>query len=260
MATYKIKKGDNLTKIAKQYGTTVDALVKSNNIKDKNLILTGKTLIVPGSKSSSGTPSAVQGRRSAPVKNILQAKPKSNSKTQPGSGMRASESKKTTIGNVAGVGEYKMNIGKSNLTKAQRDAIAANQSSNDKVVSAIVQMAVPGTGAFKVIKGIKAIKAAKAAGAAVKMLPAGKALPKAIGPGPRGLASSASARLARTTTRTSNAVPASAKNVPAVTRAQNNVKKLEAAVKKGIATKGELNEAKLMLRAEVQKIAKKAGK
>lgn len=48
MADYKIKKGDNLTKIAKKYGTTVDALVKANNIKDKNLIITGRTLNIPG--------------------------------------------------------------------------------------------------------------------------------------------------------------------------------------------------------------------
>lgn len=48
MADYKIKKGDNLTKIAKKYGTTVDALVKANNIKNKNLIITGRTLTIPG--------------------------------------------------------------------------------------------------------------------------------------------------------------------------------------------------------------------
>lgn len=48
MANYVIKKGDNLTKIAKKYGTTVDALVKANNIKNKNLIITGRTLNIPG--------------------------------------------------------------------------------------------------------------------------------------------------------------------------------------------------------------------
>ena len=43
---YKVAKGDNLTKIAKKYGTTVDQLVKWNNIKNKNLIYAGQKLRV----------------------------------------------------------------------------------------------------------------------------------------------------------------------------------------------------------------------
>ena len=35
---YTVKKGDNLTKIAKIYNTTVEKLVELNNIKNKNLI------------------------------------------------------------------------------------------------------------------------------------------------------------------------------------------------------------------------------
>lgn len=42
--TYVVKKGDNLTKIAKAYGTSIDNLVKLNNIKDKNKIYVGQTL------------------------------------------------------------------------------------------------------------------------------------------------------------------------------------------------------------------------
>jgi LysM repeat protein len=41
-----VVKGDNLTKIAKAHGTTVAALVKLNNIKDKNLINIGQVLKV----------------------------------------------------------------------------------------------------------------------------------------------------------------------------------------------------------------------
>jgi LysM repeat protein len=37
-----VKRGDTLSKIAKLYGTTVEALVKANNIKDKNLIYVGQ--------------------------------------------------------------------------------------------------------------------------------------------------------------------------------------------------------------------------
>lgn len=44
--SYIVKSGDTLTAIAKKYGTTVDALVKKNNIKNPNLIYTGQKLII----------------------------------------------------------------------------------------------------------------------------------------------------------------------------------------------------------------------
>lgn len=43
---YTVKSGDNLTKIAKKYGTTVSQLVSWNNIKNANLIYTGQKLRV----------------------------------------------------------------------------------------------------------------------------------------------------------------------------------------------------------------------
>ena len=43
---YVVKKGDNLTKIAKQYKVTVDELVALNNIENKNLIQVGQKLIL----------------------------------------------------------------------------------------------------------------------------------------------------------------------------------------------------------------------
>ena len=43
---YVVKKGDTLSAIAKKYGTTVDALVKLNGIKNKNLIYAGQVLKV----------------------------------------------------------------------------------------------------------------------------------------------------------------------------------------------------------------------
>ena len=45
--SYTIKKGDNLTKIAKANGTTVAALVKANGIKNPNAIRAGATLNIP---------------------------------------------------------------------------------------------------------------------------------------------------------------------------------------------------------------------
>lgn len=53
MATYKIKKGDTLSGIAKKYGTSVGALMSANkSIKNANLIYAGRTLNIPGSSSS----------------------------------------------------------------------------------------------------------------------------------------------------------------------------------------------------------------
>lgn len=45
--TYTIQAGDTLGEIAEKFGTTVDALAKTNGIKDKNLIIAGNTLIIP---------------------------------------------------------------------------------------------------------------------------------------------------------------------------------------------------------------------
>lgn len=45
--THTVVKGDTLSKIAKQYGTTVDTLVKLNGIKDKNIIHVGQIIKLP---------------------------------------------------------------------------------------------------------------------------------------------------------------------------------------------------------------------
>lgn len=46
-ATYTVKKGDNLTKISKQYGVTVQDLVDANDIEDPNLIYVDQELTIP---------------------------------------------------------------------------------------------------------------------------------------------------------------------------------------------------------------------
>lgn len=43
---YTVAENDNLTKIAKKFNTTVDSIVKKNNIKNPNLIYPGQKLIV----------------------------------------------------------------------------------------------------------------------------------------------------------------------------------------------------------------------
>lgn len=45
---YIVKKGDTLSKIAKDYKTTVDKLAKDNNIKNVNLIYVGQKIIIKG--------------------------------------------------------------------------------------------------------------------------------------------------------------------------------------------------------------------
>ncbi|MDI3534012.1 MAG: hypothetical protein PWQ82_377 [Thermosediminibacterales bacterium] len=47
MTIYIVQRGDSLWKIAKRYNTTIDAIVKANNIKDPDKILPGQQLIIP---------------------------------------------------------------------------------------------------------------------------------------------------------------------------------------------------------------------
>ena len=57
MTTYRIKKGDTLSGIARRYGTTTLALAKANHFRNANVISAGRTLTVPGhSTKSSFTP------------------------------------------------------------------------------------------------------------------------------------------------------------------------------------------------------------
>jgi murein DD-endopeptidase MepM/ murein hydrolase activator NlpD len=44
VVSYKVKRGDNLSTIARRYGTTVEKLVKINGIKNKNLIYINQIL------------------------------------------------------------------------------------------------------------------------------------------------------------------------------------------------------------------------
>lgn len=52
VTTYTVKKGDTLSHIAKRFGTTVNELVRLNNIKNPNLIYPGQKLKIKGTASS----------------------------------------------------------------------------------------------------------------------------------------------------------------------------------------------------------------
>ena len=58
MATYNVKSGDTLSAIAKQYGTTVDAIAKANNISNVNLIKVGQSLSIGSPTTASKPPVA----------------------------------------------------------------------------------------------------------------------------------------------------------------------------------------------------------
>jgi len=63
--SYKIKSGDTLSQIARNYGTTVATLKKLNDIKDVNKIYAGRSLKLPaGAKAS--TKKAVPTPKSRP--------------------------------------------------------------------------------------------------------------------------------------------------------------------------------------------------
>lgn len=55
--SYTVKAGDTLTAIAKRYGTTVDALVSANGLKDPDRLAVGQRLTIPGGKPSPSKPS-----------------------------------------------------------------------------------------------------------------------------------------------------------------------------------------------------------
>ena len=52
---YKIKKGDTLSGIALKFNTSVNELVRLNNIKDPNVIMAGTTILVAGSSYTTYT-------------------------------------------------------------------------------------------------------------------------------------------------------------------------------------------------------------
>ena len=54
--TYKIRRGDTLSQIARRYGTTVAALAQLNGISNPNRIYAGQVLQIPSGSSGGGQP------------------------------------------------------------------------------------------------------------------------------------------------------------------------------------------------------------
>lgn len=47
-----VKYGDTVSELAEQYGTTTDAIVQANNLRDPNFILAGHNLVIPAQGQS----------------------------------------------------------------------------------------------------------------------------------------------------------------------------------------------------------------
>ena len=47
-----VKYGDTVSELAEQYGTTTDAIVRANNLRDPNFILAGQNLVIPAQGQS----------------------------------------------------------------------------------------------------------------------------------------------------------------------------------------------------------------
>ncbi|WP_308217623.1 LysM peptidoglycan-binding domain-containing protein [Paenalcaligenes niemegkensis] len=61
---YRVQKGDTLTKIARQHGQSVSALMSMNSIRNPNQIKAGQVLKVKGGASSTAAPAGGRQYRS----------------------------------------------------------------------------------------------------------------------------------------------------------------------------------------------------
>ncbi|MFH1807750.1 MAG: LysM domain-containing protein [Pseudomonadota bacterium] len=65
MSSYTVRSGDNLSTLARRYGTTVNALARANKIKNPNLIRVGQKLNIPGKTDSYTKPASTSKARPA---------------------------------------------------------------------------------------------------------------------------------------------------------------------------------------------------
>ena len=52
LTNIQVKYGDTVSELAEQYGTTTDAIVQANNLRDPNFILAGQNLVIPAQGQS----------------------------------------------------------------------------------------------------------------------------------------------------------------------------------------------------------------
>lgn len=75
--TYTLRPGDTLTKVARKYNTSVQALLAANNLRDANSIHAGQTLSIPGRTTTVAQASPARTGKKGGV-NTYQVQPKDN--------------------------------------------------------------------------------------------------------------------------------------------------------------------------------------
>ncbi len=102
---YKIVKGDNLTKIAKKYGTTVKELVDLNSIANPDLIYAGADLKIPNTATEIAKKLEVKEKAAAAAAKIKAQEVKEKAaeaaaklKEKEEAAAKAAEEKKETLG------------------------------------------------------------------------------------------------------------------------------------------------------------------
>jgi membrane-bound lytic murein transglycosylase D len=81
---HRVRRGDTLTKVAKQYGVSASALAKTNGLRTSSHLRVGQTLRIPGSAAASGTVAVAEPASKKTVARAATTKAGA-SKTQPAS-------------------------------------------------------------------------------------------------------------------------------------------------------------------------------
>lgn len=71
--THEVAPGDTLTRIAAKYETTIEALVKANQLADSAILRVGQKLVIPAAATSAAAPASA--RRQAPIADPAPAAP-----------------------------------------------------------------------------------------------------------------------------------------------------------------------------------------
>jgi LysM repeat protein len=71
-STYVLRKGDNLTHIARDLGTTIEAILAANGISNANRVYAGLTLVIPGTAAVPVEVQAVAEPEPAPVATVAE--------------------------------------------------------------------------------------------------------------------------------------------------------------------------------------------
>jgi LysM repeat protein len=65
--TYTVQPGDNLTRIARDHGVTLEALIEANDIENPNVISVGQVLIIPPVEEPTAEPAEAETEAEAPA-------------------------------------------------------------------------------------------------------------------------------------------------------------------------------------------------